>query len=220
MMSPLNAKVFADIFQDKETSGQAMKEFLNAILEYLKEDPITEIADMVSGNPVMEKGAYERYGSMEVMVKADTNRYFDITVQVGKEYLDKMSLVLASRLYSDNYPQDNAYCPGPTVRVINLINYLIQDEYPYTMRSMSLYSDLDEPERLTDKMRMIHIQLPGFRKECESFEAAKKISLFTWLYLFDHGYKNPEETKVLSTMSEGLKNFIERYYTITKNITQ
>ncbi len=220
MMSPLNAKVFSDIFQDKEKSGQAMKEFLNAILEYPKEDPITEIVDKVSGNPVMGKGVYERYGSMEVMVKADTNRYFDITVQVGKEYLDKMSLVLASRLYSDNYPQDNAYCPVPTVRVINLIDYLIQDEYPYTMRSMSLYSDLDEPERLTDKMRMIHIQLPGFRKECESFEAAKKISLFTWLYLFDHGYKNPEEMKVLSTMSEGLKNFIERYYTITKNITQ
>ena len=43
-LSPLNAVVFACIFQDKEKTGPAMLEFLNVVLKNVNEEPISTFA--------------------------------------------------------------------------------------------------------------------------------------------------------------------------------
>ena len=52
-LSPLHQIVFACIFQNEQKAGPAMLEFLNAVLRYVGEEPITQIISMRSEYSVM-----------------------------------------------------------------------------------------------------------------------------------------------------------------------
>ena len=69
-LSPLHNVVFACIFQDEKKAGPAMLEFLNAVLEHVGEEQITEIISMRSEYSVLGERADQKYGRLDVRVKS------------------------------------------------------------------------------------------------------------------------------------------------------
>ncbi|MBR1437295.1 MAG: hypothetical protein IJ587_02040 [Synergistaceae bacterium] len=53
--------------------------------------------------------------------------------------------------------------------------------------------------------------MPLFRERFETLASVKDNKFHTWLYLLASGYKDEEEMNVLAEMSEGLKNFAQKY---------
>ena len=53
--------------------------------------------------------------------------------------------------------------------------------------------------------------MPIFRERFETLESVKDNKFHTWLYLLANGYKDEEEMNMLAEMSEGLKNFAQKY---------
>ena len=238
-LSPLHAVVFACIFQSEEKSGPAMLEFLNAVLKHVGEEPITEIISMKSEYPVFGMSADVKYGRLDVRVKAESGRLFDIEVQIDKDFMNERGFFYGGRLGEDEFKSGMSYDQIPEVRVINLVDFyvrgasadndtgstrnLAEDEKacavnqdkkaqePSIVEPVVLAYQNHPGEIATNKFKMYHIQLPAFRKKYKTLESVKGDSLFSWLYMFDRGYQNPEEMEALSDMSEGLRNFAMQY---------
>ena len=210
-LSPLNQVVFACIFQDEKKAGPAMLEFLNAVLSHVGEEPIVEILSMKSEYPLMGDSADQKYGRLDVRVKAESGRLFDIEVQIDKDYMNERGFFYGSRMGEDEFAPGTPYDQMPEVKVINLVDFYVRDDHSYVVEPVYLTYGNNPAEIATDKFKMYHIQLPAFRKEHKTLDSVKGDVFLAWLYALDQGYKDENELEVLSGMTEGLKNFAAQY---------
>ncbi len=211
-VSPLHQVVFACIFQDKEKAGPAMLEFLNTVLAYVGEEPITEILEMSSEYSFMGETYELKYGRLDVRVKAASGRLFDLEVQIEKDYMNERGFFYGGRMGIDEFKSGTPYDQMPEVRVINLVDFYIrEDDQSHVVEPVVLAYKNDPTVVATDKFKMYNIQLPAYRKEHKTLESVEGNLFFTWLYAFDRGYQSEEEMEVLGGMTEGLKNFATRY---------
>ena len=210
-VSPLNAVVFACIFQDVEKAGKAMLDFLNAVLKHVGEEPIVEIIDMKSEYAVFGEIADQKYGRLDVRVKAESGRLFDIEVQIDKDFMNERGFFYGGRMGEDEFKPGVPYDKMPEVRVINLVDFYVRDDHTHVVEPVVLSYENNPGEVATEKFKMYHIQLPAFRKEHKTLESVKDDTFLAWLYMFDRGYQNPDEMEVLSGMTEGLRNFATQY---------
>ena len=210
-VSPLNAVVFACIFQDVEKAGKAMMEFLNAVLEHVGEEPIVEILDMKSEYAVFGESADQKYGRLDVRVKAESGRLFDIEVQIDKDFMNERGFFYRGRMGEDEFKPGESYDKLPEVRVINIVDFYVRDDHSNVVEPVVLSYVNNPGEVATEKFKMYHIQLPAFRKEHKTLESVKGDTFNSWLYMFDRGYQDPDEMEVLSGMTEGLRNFAAQY---------
>ena len=210
-ISPLNAIVFACIFQDAEKAGKAMLDFLNAVLKYVGEEPIVEILDMKSEYAVFGEIANQKYGRLDVRVKAESGRIFDVEVQIDKDYMNERGFFYGIRIGEEEFKSGSSYIHMPEVRVINLVDFYVRDDKTHVVEPVVVSYANNPGELATEKFKMYHIQLPAFRKEHKTLESVKNDTFLAWLYMFDRGYQNPDEMEVLSDMTEGLRNFATRY---------
>ena len=210
-VSPLNAVVFACIFQDVEKAGKAMMEFLNAVLEHVGEEPIVEILDMKSEYAVFGESADQKYGRLDVRVKAESGRLFDIEVQIDKDFMNERGFFYGGRMGEDEFKPGESYDKLPEVRVINIVDFYVRDDHSNVVEPVVLSYVNNPGEVATEKFKMYHIQLPAFRKEHKTLESVKGDTFNSWLYMFDRGYQDPDEMEVLSGMTEGLRNFAAQY---------
>lgn len=210
-VSPLNAVVFACIFQDVEKAGKAMLEFLNAVLKHVGEEPIVEIIDMKSEYAVFGESADQKYGRLDVRVKAESGRLFDIEVQIDKDFMNERGFFYGGRMGEDEFKPGDSYDKMPEVRVINIVDFYVRDDHTNIVEPIVLSYVNSPGEIATEKFKMYHIQLPAFRKEHKTLESVKGNTFNSWLYMFDRGYQDPDEMEVLSGMTEGLRNFAAQY---------
>jgi len=209
--SPLHSVVFACIFQDEDKAGAAMLEFLNAVMKHVGEEPIAEILSMTSEYSVMGESADQKYGRLDVRVKAESGRLFDIEVQIDRDYMNERGFFYGGRMGEDAFKPGTPYNQMPEVRVITLVDFYVRDGSEEIVEPVVLAYANSPTELATRKFMMYHIQLPAFRKAHRTLESVRNDAFFTWLYALDQGYKNPDEMEVLSEMSEGLRNFAKRY---------
>ena len=210
-ISPLNAVVFACFFRDAEKAGKAMLDFLNAVLKHVGEEPIVEILDMKSEYAVFGEIADQKYGRLDVRVKTESGRLFDIEVQIDKDFMNERGFFCGGRMGEDEFKPGVPYDKMPEVRVINLVDFYVRDDHTHVVEPVVLSYENNPGEVATEKFKMYHIQLPAFRKEHKTLESVQGDPFLAWLYMFDRGYQNPDEMEVLPGMTEGLKNFATQY---------
>ena len=210
-VSPLNAVVFTCIFQNVEKARKAMLEFLNAVLDHVGEEPIVEILDLKSEYAVFGESADQKYGRLDVRVKAESGRLFDIEVQIEKDFMNERGFFYGGRMGEDEFKPGASYEEMPEVRVINIVDFYVRDDKTNVVEPVYLTYGNNPGKIATDKFKMYHIQLPVFRKEHKTLESVIGDTFNAWLYAFDRGYQNPDEMEVLSGMTEGLRNFAAQY---------
>ncbi len=210
-LSPLHNVVFACIFQDEKKAGTAMLEFLNAILRHVGEEPIAEIISMRSEYPVLGESAEHKYGRLDVRVKAESGRLFDIEVQIEKDYMNERGFFYGGRMGHDAFESGTPYDEMPEVRVINLVDFYVREDHSHVVEPVVLSYENNPKEIATKKFKMYHIQLPAFRKTHKTLQSVQGDTFLTWLYVLDRGYRDTKEMEVLSAMTEGLRNFAARY---------
>lgn len=210
-LSPLNNVVFACIFQSKEYSGTAMLELLNAILGHVGEEPIAEIIDMKSEYPLMGESVGQKYGRLDVRVKAESGRLFDVEIQVKNDKMNSRSLFYGLRMGHDEFHPGTSYENMPTVRMINITDFYVHEGSSHIVEPVFLSYKHEPHDIATDKFAIYHIQLPEFRKRYQTLESVMGDPFNSWLFLLDRAYKDKNEMEVLSDMTEGMKNFALRY---------
>ena len=210
-ISPLNSVVFACIFQDEKKAGKAMLELLNAILNHVGEEPIVEIMSMKSEYSVFGESSDQKYGRLDVRVKAESGRLFDIEVQIDKDYINERGFFYGGRIGEDEFRIGTPYNEMPEVRVINIVDFYVRKDSKEVVEPVVLSYANNPGETATDKFKMFHIQLPVFRREHRTLDSVRDDLFLKWLYMLDQGYQNPEEMEVLSVMTEGLVEFAKRY---------
>ena len=210
-LSPLNNLVFSCIFQSEEKSGRAMLEFLNAILVYVGEEPIEEIISMMSEYPLISESVGQKYGRLDVRVRAKSGRIFDIEVQIEKDYVNERSFFYGGKLVTNEFESGLTYDKMPPVRVINIVDFYIREDHQNVVEPVIIVYENAREEQATDVFKMYHIQMPAFRKNHKTLDSVKGDLFMTWLYMLDQGYKNSEEMEELAAMTEGMLNFAKQY---------
>ena len=162
--------------------------------------------------PVFGTSADDKYGRLDVRVKAESGRLFDIEVQIDKDFMNERCFFYGSRMSEDEFKRGDPYDKMPEVRVINIVDFYVREDHTHVVEPVVLSYANNPGEVATEKFKMYHIQLPAFRKEHKTLESVKGDTFNSWLYMFDRGYKIPEEMEVLSGMSEGLRNFAAQYH--------
>jgi predicted transposase/invertase (TIGR01784 family) len=188
-----------------------MLDFLNAVLTHVGEEPISEILEMKSEYTLMGNLAEQKYSRLDVRVKAKSGRLFDVEVQLENDNMNTRGLFYGTRLMEEELSSGASYNEMPDVRVINIVDFYVRDDKEHVIEPVVFCYKNCPGQIATDKFMMYHIQLPVFRKQHPSLESVVGDSLSRWLYMLDQAYKNEEEMKMLSEMSEGLKNFAIRY---------
>ncbi|MBQ6482899.1 MAG: Rpn family recombination-promoting nuclease/putative transposase [Anaerolineaceae bacterium] len=210
-LSPLNNLVFSCIFQSKEKAGKAMLEFLNAILVHVGEEPIEEIISMVSEYPLISDSVGQKYGRLDVRVKTESGRIFDIEVQIEKDFVNERSFFYGGKLVTNKFESGLTYDKMPPVRVINIVDFYIRDDHENVVEPVVMVYENDREKQATDVFKMYHIQMPVFRKKYQTMESVKDDLFLTWLYMLDKGYENSEEMEELAAMTEGMLSFAKQY---------
>ena len=210
-LSPLNNLVFSCIFQSKEKAGKAMLEFLNAILVHVGEEPIEEIISMVSEYPLISDSVGQKYGRLDVRVKTESGRIFDIEVQIEKDFVNERSFFYGGKLVTNEFESGLTYDKMPPVRVINIVDFYIRDDHENVVEPVVMVYENDREKQATDVFKMYHIQMPVFRKKYQTMESVKDDLFLTWLYMLDKGYENSEEMEELAAMTEGMLSFAKQY---------
>lgn len=210
-LSPLNNLVFSCIFQNEKKSGQAMLEFLNSILIRVGEEPIEEIISMMSEYPLISESVGQKYGRLDVRVRAKSGRIFDIEVQIEKDFMNERSFFYGGKLVSNEFESGLTYDKIPPVRVINIVDFYIRGENENVVEPVIMVYENDREHQATDVFKMYHIQMPAFRKKHKTLESVKDDLFLTWLYMLDEGYKSKDEMEVLAAMTEGMMNFAKQY---------
>ena len=210
-LSPLHAVVFARIFQDKKKAGAAMLEFLNAILKEVGEEPITEIIEMRSEYSIMGESVGLKCGRLDVRVKGESGRLFNIEIQIEKDYMNERSGFYGFRIITDEFEEGRPYNEIPPVRVITIDDFHVREGSKEIVEPVGMVYLKPPVEEATSVFKIYHIQLPEFRKKYKSFESVKEEPFLAWLYLLDQAYKDEEEMKMVAEMSVGMKNFAEQY---------
>ena len=126
-LSPLHAVVFACIFQDRKKAGPAMLEFLNAILVEVGEEPIAEIIDMKSEYSLLGESAGLKYGRLDVRVKGESGRLFNIEVQIDKDYMNERGSFYGYRMAAEEFEAGMTYNEIPPVRVITIDDFHVRE---------------------------------------------------------------------------------------------
>ncbi len=188
-----------------------MLEFLNAVLSHVGEEPIIEIISMKSEYSIFGESADQKYGRLDVRVKAESGRLFDIEVQIEKDYVNERGFFYGGRLGNEEFEIGTSYDKMPEVRVINLVDFYLREDHSKVVEPVVLSYANNPSEVATTKFKMYHIQLPAFRKEYKTLKSVEGDPLFTWLYMLDQGYKNEKEMEELSVITEGLRNFANQY---------
>lgn len=210
-LSPLNNLVFSCIFQSAEKAGKAMLEFLNAILVHVGEEPIEEIISMVSEYPLISDSVGQKYGRLDVRVKAKSGRIFDIEVQIEKDFVNERSFFYGGKLVMNEFESGLTYDKMPPVRVINIVDFYIRDDHENVVEPVIMVYENDREKQATDVFKMYHIQMPAFRKDYKTLDSVKDDLFLTWLYMLDKGYQSSEEMEELAAMTEGMLNFAKQY---------
>ena len=210
-LSPLNNLVFSCIFQSEERSGKAMLEFLNAILIHVREEPIDEIISMMSEYPLISDSVGQKYGRLDVRVRAKSGRIFDIEVQIEKDYVNERSFFYGGKLAANEFESGLTYDKVPPVRVINIVDFYVREDHKNVVEPVIMVYENEREEQATDVFKMYHIQMPAFRKSHKTLESVKDDLFMTWLYMLDQGYKSSEEMEELAAMTEGMLNFAKQY---------
>ncbi len=99
----------------------------------------------------------------------------------------------------------------PQVRCINILDFLVREDNNDLIQPVSMMFEKELIREATDIFKIYHIQMPIFRERFKTLESVKDNKFHTWLYLLANGYKDEEEMNVLAGMSEGLKNFAQKY---------
>ena len=209
-LSPLNNMVFACIFQN-DRAKPAMLEFLNAILKSVGEELISDILEIKSEYSLLGESAGQKYGRLDVRVKGASGRLFDIEVQIDKDYMNERGYFYGGRMVFDEFEAGTSYDSIPQVCVINITDFYVRDGSREIVEPVGLMYKNAPVQEATEAFVMYHIQLPEFRRDHKTFESVKDDPFFTWLYMLDQGYKDEEEMKMFSQMSEGMRNFAEQY---------
>ena len=210
-LSPLNNLVFSCIFQSEEKTGPAMLEFLNAVLAHVGEEPIEEIIDMMSEYPLMADRPGQKYGRLDVRVRARSGRLFDIEVQIEKDYVNERSFFYGGRMATAEFESGLTYDKMPPVRVINIVDFYIREDHSHVVEPVVMVYENAPEEEATDVFKMYHIQMPAFRRDHKTLESVKDDLFLEWLYLLDEGYKRKEEMEEMAAMTEGMLNFAKQY---------
>lgn len=209
-LSPLNSIMFSCLFKDMEAKT-AMLELLNAVLAQVGEEPVEEILDIKSEYSLIAEGFGSKYGRVDVMVKTCSGRIFDIEVQIARDAFTNRSLFYGARIISDEFKYGEKYEDMPQVRCINLLDFLVRDDNNELIQPVSLMFEKKPMREATNVFRIYHIQMPVFRKKYKTLEEVKGNLFYTWLYMLDNGYKDEGEMDMLASMTEGMKNFAQRY---------
>lgn len=209
-LNPLNAVMFSCLFKDMD-SRLAMLELLNAILAEVGEEPIIKILDMKSEYSLITEGVGAKYGRVDVIVRTQSNRIFDIEVQIARDEMNNRDFFYGARLLSSEFKSGQKYSEMPKIRIINILDFLVREDNTDLVQTVSLNYDKEPRREATDVFKIYHIQMPIFRKEHKNFEEVKGNAFYTWLYLFDKGYKDKEEMSMIASISDGMKNFAQKY---------
>ena len=188
-----------------------MLEFLNAILIHVGEEPIEEIISMVSEYPLISESVGQKYGRLDVRVKAKSGRIFDIEVQIEKDFVNERSFFYGGKLVTNEFESGLTYDKMPPVRVINIVDFYIRDDHENVVEPVVMVYENDREKQATDVFKMYHIQMPAFRKKYRTMESVKDDLFLTWLYMLDRGYQSSEEMEELAAMTEGMLNFAKQY---------
>ena len=208
-LSPLNSIMFSCLFKDMD-SKIAMLELLNAVLSEVGEEPIDAILDIKSEYSLIAEGFGSKYGRVDVMVKTHSGHIFDIEVQIARDEFTNRSLFYGARILSDEFKSGEKYEDMPQVRYINLLDFIVREDNYELVQPVSLMFEKEPIREASNVFKIYHIQMPVFRKKYKTLEDVKGNLFYTWLYLLDNGYKDEGE-KMLANMTEGMKNFAQRY---------
>lgn len=209
-LNPLNCVMFACIFKDME-SKQAMLELLNSILAEVGKEPVAEILNLTSEYPLIAEGFGLKYGRVDVMVRTLSGRIFDIEVQIAHDAITNRSIFYGARIISDEFKSGTQYDEMPQVRCINILDFMVREDNEELIQPVSMMFEKKPIREATDVFKIYHIQMPVFRKKFKTLEDVKGNPFHTWLYALGTGYQNKEEMEMLAEMSDGLKNFAQKY---------
>ena len=187
-----------------------MLEFLNAVLNYVGEEPIEDIIDIKSEYSVIGERADQRTGRLDVLVKGVSGRLFDIEVQIDKDFMNERGFFYGGRILLDEFEAGTPYDKISQVCVINITNFHVRKSSEVVEPVGIMYTK-NPVEPATNAFSMYHIQMPEFRKLHRTLDSVKGNPFEAWLYMLDEGYKDEEKMKVLSQMSVGMKNFADQY---------
>ena len=209
-LNPLHAVMFSCLFKDMG-SRPAMFELLNAILSEVGEEQIIEIIDIKSEYSFIAEEIKAKSGRVDVIVKTKSDTIFDIEVQITRDEMNNRDFFYGARILSSEFKSGQNYSEMPKIRIINILDFLVREDNMELVQTVGLNYEKEPKREATDVFRIYHIQMPVFRKTHKTFESVKGNAFYTWLYLFDRGYKNKEEMEMIASISEGMKNFAQRY---------
>ena len=209
-LSPLNNLVFASLFQDME-SAPAMLELLNAILGAVNEEPVEEILSIRSEYPLIAKSIGSKYGRVDVLVRTESKRVFDIEVQIDRDAMNNRSFFYGGRLMADEFKEGVPYGEMPKLRVINLLDFVMRDDNRELVQPIIFAYEKEPMREATDVFKIFNIQMPVFRKEHKTLDSVKGNTFYTWLYLLDRGYESEAEMETMAAISDGMRTFAQRY---------
>lgn len=207
---PLADSVFNYLFSDRNMNV-SMQEFIDSVLTDAG-DPLIGTVKAIQTQYDVKKRVFGAHGGrLDVRVEAADGSLFDIEVQTYPEpAMNDRSWFYGSNLMSEEFLEGQAYNKVPKVRVINLLDFVLRREHPDLLQPIGLMYR-KAPTPATDAFRIYNIELPKFRDTNPRLESVKDDPLLRWLYLLDKGYKNDHEMEVLSSMTEGMRNFAKRY---------
>ena len=178
---------------------------------HVGEEPIEEIISMVSEYPLISDSVGQKYGRLDVRVKAKSGRIFDIEVQIEKDFVNERSFFYGGKLVTNEFESGLTYDKMPPVRVINIVDFYIRDNHENVVEPVVMVYENEREKQATDVFKMYHIQMPAFRRDHKTLDSVKDDLFLTWLYMLDKGYESIEEMEELAAMTEGMLNFAKQY---------
>ena len=209
-LNPLSSVMFSCLFKDMESKA-AMLELLNSILSEVDEEPVEEILDIKSEYSLIAEGVGMKFGRVDVMVRTKSGSIFDIEVQIAKDAMTNRAIFYGARIISSEFKSGQDYKDMPQVRCINILDFLVREDNNDLIQPVSMMFEKEPVREATDIFKIYHIQMPIFREKFKTLESVKNNKFHTWMYLLANGYKDEEEMNMLAGMSEGLKNFAQKY---------
>ena len=208
--NPLNDSVFNYLFSGKDMNV-SMQEFIDSVLTDAGDPLIGQVKEIQTQYDVKKRVFGAHGGRLDVRVEAADGELFDIEVQTYFEpSMNDRAWFYGSSMMSEAFLEGQTYKRVPKVRVINLLDFVLRKNHADLLQPIGLLYR-KEPETATDAFRIYNIELPKFRSTEPTLDSVKDDPLCRWLYLLDKGYQSDHEMEVLSSMTEGMRNFAQRY---------
>ena len=113
----------------------------------------------------------QKYGRLDVRVKAESGRLFDVEIQVKNDKMNSRSLFYGLRMGHDEFHPGTSYENMPTVRMINITDFYVHEGSSHIVEPVFLSYKHEPHDIATDKFAIYHIQLPEFRKRYRTLES-------------------------------------------------